>query len=327
MNQPLPPLTLDQITERDGLRVWVKNTLAEDAPIPYRDEYGVVYAKLHRVESLRTIWRFENYGKTWIAYGAKPFDANTSESVGVPTMRNAEDFPLSPDCDDTGHILKPNTVRGYKEIMAIHNIEKVHEQKSRLSNQTMQLAIEALNECIARRYPMPLTLEQLLDRQGKPVWLDYNNTAGGFTGWAIFYSMSAGNAFMQFNAGCNCLYTNEYGQTWIAFDSEPSTEFITGICGQGKPFLEALRDMNMVQSQGPADARFTSDYDPDTYIQFARNEDGDIILRLHGKGEMRLATSGGKLHGMDMITVQKAFGVIIDTINKDPERYFDPPEV
>lgn len=190
----------------------------------------------------------------------------------------------------------------------------------------MCLAVEALEERIRRKHPKPLTLEELLDRQGKPVWIDFNDTHNGFTGWAIFYSMSKGSAFMQFNAGCNSLYTSEYEKSWIAFDHEPSKEFVTGISGQGKPFVEALRDINLIRTQGPAVARFTSDYDPDTYLQFTRNEDGDIILRLRGNGEMRFATSGGKLHGKDMLTVLKAFGVIIETINKDPERYFDQQE-
>lgn len=62
--------------------------------------------------------------------------------------------------------------------------------------------------------------------------------------------------------------------------------------------------------------KWKSDYDPDTTLTIVRTDDGDIALRIHGKGEMRFATSGGKLHGQDLATVTSAFADIIRVLQK-----------
>lgn len=63
--------------------------------------------------------------------------------------------------------------------------------------------------------------------------------------------------------------------------------------------------------------KWKSDYDPDTTLTIVRTDDGDIVLRIHGKGEMRFATSGGKLYGQDLATVCSAFAKIIEILQKN----------
>ena len=63
-------------------------------------------------------------------------------------------------------------------------------------------------------------------------------------------------------------------------------------------------------------AKWRSDYAPDTVLTLVQTDDGDIVLRIHGKGEMRFATSGGKLHGQDLATVTSAFADIIRVLQK-----------
>jgi hypothetical protein len=48
--------------------------------------------------------------------------------------------------------------------------------------------------------------------------------------------------------------------------------------------------------------------------------DGDIVISIHGDGECRIATSGGKLHGEKMVEVVGLFSSIIDTLNNEPNK-------
>lgn len=57
-----------------------------------------------------------------------------------------------------------------------------------------------------------------------------------------------------------------------------------------------------------------SDYDPDTGLRIVRNVDGDIIFKISGKGEMRIATSGGKFHGNKLGAILKASEALIDAL-------------
>lgn len=64
-------------------------------------------------------------------------------------------------------------------------------------------------------------------------------------------------------------------------------------------------------------AKWKSDYDPDTTLTIVQTADGDICLRIHGNGEMRFATSGGKLHGADLDDITASFREIMRIINKN----------
>lgn len=62
-------------------------------------------------------------------------------------------------------------------------------------------------------------------------------------------------------------------------------------------------------------ARIRSDYSPDTCLLITRSEDGDIGIKIVGDGVMRIATSGGHLHGTDLVNVVDAFQNVIEVIN------------
>lgn len=62
---------------------------------------------------------------------------------------------------------------------------------------------------------------------------------------------------------------------------------------------------------------FVSDYSPETKLTVVKTDDGDIVLKIRGSGEMRIATSGGKLHGEDLVAVCDAFKTIMDIFEKN----------
>lgn len=66
-------------------------------------------------------------------------------------------------------------------------------------------------------------------------------------------------------------------------------------------------------------ARYVSDYDPDVCLTIIQNDDGDILLKIRGNGPMRIATSGGKLHGTALVSVCASFRNIIEVLNSQVE--------
>jgi hypothetical protein len=66
-------------------------------------------------------------------------------------------------------------------------------------------------------------------------------------------------------------------------------------------------------------AKFESDYTRGTFLRLTRTADGDIVISIHGDGECRIATSGGKLHGEKMVEVVGLFSMIIDALNNKPD--------
>ena len=63
--------------------------------------------------------------------------------------------------------------------------------------------------------------------------------------------------------------------------------------------------------------RFESDYAPGTFLHITRLDDGDIVLKISGSGEMRIAMSGGKLHGERLVKCVEGFETAIDALAKD----------
>lgn len=61
-------------------------------------------------------------------------------------------------------------------------------------------------------------------------------------------------------------------------------------------------------------AMFKSDYS-DALLKIIQTDDGDIVLKISGPGEMRIATQGGKLHGENLVSVVHSFSNIIDVFN------------
>lgn len=62
---------------------------------------------------------------------------------------------------------------------------------------------------------------------------------------------------------------------------------------------------------------FESDYAPGTYLRIVQTDDGDIVFKISGSGEMRIATNGGKLHGKKLVAVCKAASALIDALSMD----------
>ena len=62
-------------------------------------------------------------------------------------------------------------------------------------------------------------------------------------------------------------------------------------------------------------ARIESDYAPGTFLTIVQTDDGDIIAKVSGPGEMRIATSGGKMHGEKLVSCIAGFSKIIDVLN------------
>lgn len=67
------PLTLDELQQMAGEPIWVENSSEKHAE-GFTDEWALVSTSPHArvVESTRTIYRLEYYGKTWVAYRRKP---------------------------------------------------------------------------------------------------------------------------------------------------------------------------------------------------------------------------------------------------------------
>lgn len=61
-------------------------------------------------------------------------------------------------------------------------------------------------------------------------------------------------------------------------------------------------------------ARLRSDYSPETTLFITRTEDGDVCLKIFGKGEMRIAMDGSMLKGKDHAKVIEAFQNLISVI-------------
>ena len=63
---------------------------------------------------------------------------------------------------------------------------------------------------------------------------------------------------------------------------------------------------------------FQSDYS-DALLKIVQTDDGDIVLKISGPGEMRIATQGGKLQGENLVSVVNSFSNIIEVLNQREE--------
>lgn len=62
--------------------------------------------------------------------------------------------------------------------------------------------------------------------------------------------------------------------------------------------------------------KVTSDYSPPTTLCIVQTDDGDIGVKVFGRGEFRLATSGGQFHGKQLTDVVNKFSELIDLLNE-----------
>lgn len=61
--------------------------------------------------------------------------------------------------------------------------------------------------------------------------------------------------------------------------------------------------------------KIESDYSP-SKLSLIQTDDGDIVVDLYDRGEFRIATSGGRLHGQHLSDVVNKFSELIDMFNK-----------
>lgn len=62
-----------------------------------------------------------------------------------------------------------------------------------------------------------------------------------------------------------------------------------------------------------------SDYDPDTYMKIHHNSEGDVVFKIRGNGEMRIALSGGQFHGKKLCAIIDAVKALMDAISMEEE--------
>lgn len=62
--------------------------------------------------------------------------------------------------------------------------------------------------------------------------------------------------------------------------------------------------------------KLISDYSPDTFMKIFKNDDCDIIMKIYGKDEMRIATSGSRFYGEQKIRLLNAFSEIINVLEE-----------
>lgn len=83
-----------------------------------------------------------------------------------------------------------------------------------------KVALAALREKAARENPQPLTLEELRERDGKPVWVTFINQTIWHNGWHITKPCFD---YFWFRGFPGKKYF-EYGKTYIAYDYPPKEE-------------------------------------------------------------------------------------------------------
>lgn len=66
-------------------------------------------------------------------------------------------------------------------------------------------------------------------------------------------------------------------------------------------------------------AKVVSDYGPTGTLVLVRNDDGDICIKVFGRGEFRIATSGGQFHGQRLTDIVNKFSELIDLFNEEAD--------
>ena len=61
-------------------------------------------------------------------------------------------------------------------------------------------------------------------------------------------------------------------------------------------------------------AKIQSDYSP-SRLSLIQTDVGDIVVGLYDRGEFRIATSGGRLHGKRLADIVNKFSELIDLLN------------
>ncbi|QAT43458.1 hypothetical protein [Aminipila luticellarii] len=89
--------------------------------------------------------------------------------------------------------------------------------------EAFETAIQALQEKAARENPIPLTLEQLKERVGRPVYAQ-SELLPGESHWCILdetLAFGGGFTLVAIYGRNLTLAESDYGRTWFAYDHEP----------------------------------------------------------------------------------------------------------
>ena len=103
---------------------------------------------------------------------------------------------------------------------AIEWLERRAEQApGKGSREAYLLAIAALREKAEREYPQPLTMEELRQMEGQPVWIKAKHY-GIYADVVRILGKEDGDAFIGFEIN-HRLQENGYGKTWLAYRHKP----------------------------------------------------------------------------------------------------------
>jgi hypothetical protein len=87
-------------------------------------------------------------------------------------------------------------------------------------NDALDMAIEALREKAERENPKPLTLEELKERVGKPVWIQKEHY-GEYKVFKKHHDSLNKYGKRYWFTDKEILFECHYGETWLAYDYEP----------------------------------------------------------------------------------------------------------
>lgn len=93
--------------------------------------------------------------------------------------------------------------------------------KYRAGTRYAETAIEALNEKLHRLENKPLTLEQLKNRVGKPVFIKHMWHDWSYDGWAVVEQFEASQFGESMRVSFGKITLDNYNICWLAYDHEP----------------------------------------------------------------------------------------------------------
>lgn len=105
---------------------------------------------------------------------------------------------------------------------AISEIIGTNYGEAQCHRKTMILAVQALQEKAERENPKPLTLAELRQMEGEPVWVEMGEvylSAQLIGKWQIVHSVS--DTSVVFMGGGNGIGISDYGRIWLAFRYKP----------------------------------------------------------------------------------------------------------
>lgn len=88
----------------------------------------------------------------------------------------------------------------------------------------LDMALEALREKAARENPEPLTLEELRQMDGEPVWC--RSCLNGRAEWTILRAVEMSKTWFVALGGATQGFGDKdtYGKTWLAYREKPKEE-------------------------------------------------------------------------------------------------------